>query len=90
MFVIYNLLVNVWVSGLVKDGERVKVKYSVNREDAVRFGSREKAKKVYDHLPYIWKPHHAIMEYAESTQMHDRYFAMQDELYKNKCACDRK
>lgn len=75
MFVIYCHLVNIWVAGLVKVDGKTKVRYAVRGDDAITFHTHEKAKKVYDHLPLVWKPHCEIMQYARSAQIHDDFFA---------------
>ena len=83
MWVIYCHLANIWVAGMT-EGENPKVRYSVNREKAMHFSSQKKASEVFKHLPYVWKPHCEIMEYAKSTRTHDRYFAEQDAQYRSR------
>lgn len=72
MWVIYCHLANVWCAGLTEDGE--KVKYTVNPDNAVLYSSIDRAKKVFDRLPYVWKPHCEIIEYSLSVKIHNRHF----------------
>ena len=79
LMVIYCELVNIWVMGLSEDGK--KVTYTAGRRSAKRFNSEREARSFLILLPPIWRGLCKVMPYAESTQLHDRYFAKQDRLY---------